>query len=73
MTLIEAKASRTAKPDMTLPMRKLTSSWKAHFGDKRPVRSLLVHRPAKAPSASSAIAEGVQVCSWKDLARRLHT
>jgi predicted AAA+ superfamily ATPase len=72
MTLIEAKASRTAKPDMTLPMRKLTSSWKAHFGDKRPVRSLLVHRPAKAPAASNAIAEGVQVCSWKDLAKRLH-
>lgn len=72
MTLIEAKASRTAKPDMTLPMRKLTSSWKAHFGDKRPVRSLLVHRPAKAPSASSAIAEGVQVCSWKELSKRLH-
>jgi predicted AAA+ superfamily ATPase len=72
MTLIEAKASRTAKPDMTLPMRKLTSSWKAHFGEKRPVRSLLVHRPAKAPSASAAIAEGVSVCSWKDLAKRLH-
>ena len=73
MTLIEAKASRTAKPDMTLPMRKLTASWKAHFGEKRPVRSLLVHRPARAAAASRAIAEGVQVCSWKDLAQQLHT
>lgn len=72
MTLIEAKASRTAKPDMTLPMRKLTSSWKAHFGEKRPVRSLLVHRPARAATPSKAIAEGVQVCSWKDLASQLH-
>jgi len=73
MTLIEAKASRTVKPDMTLPMRKLTSSWKAHFGEKRPVRSLLVHRPARASSTSKAIAEGVEVCSWKDLAKQLHT
>lgn len=72
ITLVEAKASRTAKPDMTLPMRKLTSSWKAHFGEKRPVRSLLVHRPARAASPSKAIAEGVQVCSWKDLASQLH-
>ena len=72
MTLIEAKASRTAKPDMTLPMRKLASSWKAHFGEKRPVRSLLVHRPARAASPSKAIAEGVQICSWKDLASQLH-
>lgn len=72
MTLIEAKAARTAKPDMTLPMRKLTTSWKAHFGDKRPVRSLLVHRPARAASSSHAIAEGVEVCSWKDLASELH-
>lgn len=68
MTLIEAKASRTAKPEMTVPMRKLAASWKAHFGDKRPVRSLLVHRPAKAGVISKAIAEDVQVCSWKDLA-----
>ncbi len=73
MTLIEAKAARTAKPDMTLPMRKLTTSWKAHFGDKRPVRSLLVHRPARAASSSHAIAEGVEVCSWKDLASELHS
>lgn len=72
MTLIEAKASRTAKPDMTLPMRKLASSWNAHFGEKRPVRSLLVHRPARAATPSKAIAEGVQVCSWKDLASQLH-
>lgn len=73
MTLIEAKASRTTKPDMTLSMRKLASSWKARFGDKRPVRSLLVHRPARAAPPSSAIAEGVRVCSWKDLAKHLHT
>lgn len=73
MTLIEAKASRTVKPDMTLPMRRLTTSWKAHFGEKRPVRSLLVHRPARATVASKAIAEGVQVCSWTDIASQIMT
>lgn len=73
MTLLEAKASRTAKPDMTLPMRRLSSAWKAHFGEKRPVRSLLVHRPARAGVASKAIAEDVQVCSWKDLADHVIT
>jgi predicted AAA+ superfamily ATPase len=73
MTLLEAKASRTAKPDMTLPMRRLSASWKAHFGEKRPVRSLLVHRPARAGVTSKAIAEDVQVCSWKDLADHVVT
>lgn len=73
MTLIEAKASRTAKPDMTLPMRRLATAWKAQFGEKRAVRSLLVHRPARANVASKAIAKDVEVCSWKDLATRIVT
>ncbi|MCB1208109.1 MAG: ATP-binding protein [Verrucomicrobiales bacterium] len=73
MTLIEAKAFRTAKPDMTLPMRRLATAWKAQFGEKRAVRSLLVHRPARANVASKAIAKDVEVCSWKDLATRIVT
>lgn len=73
MTLVEAKASRTAKPDMVQPMRRLAAAWKAQFGEKRSVRSLLVHRPARANVASKAIAEGVQVCSWKDLAAHVGT
>ena len=72
MTLVEAKASRTVRPEMTLPMRKLASAWKACFGDIRPVSSLLVHRPARAATTSRAIAEGVEVCSWKEIAERLH-
>jgi hypothetical protein len=68
MTLVEAKASRTARPEMTLPMRRLATAWKNQFGDKRPVRSLLVHRPGRASVRSKAIAENVQVCSWKDIA-----
>jgi predicted AAA+ superfamily ATPase len=68
MTLVEAKASRTVQPDMALPMRRLADAWKTKFGDKRSVRSLLVHRPARASVASKAIAEDVQVCSWKDIA-----
>lgn len=73
MTLVEAKSSRTAKPDMTLPMRRLATAWKSHFGDKRQVRSLLVHRPARAAVASKAIAEGVEACSWKELVNHLKT
>lgn len=71
MTMIEAKASRTVKPEMALPMRRLGSAWEAKFGKKRPVRSLLVHRPARASVTSKAIAEGVQVCSWKELANHV--
>ena len=68
MKLIEAKASRTVKPDMAVPMRRLSDAWRKHFGDKRAVKSLLVHRPARASITSKAIVEDVEVCSWKDLA-----
>lgn len=70
MHLLEAKASKTAKPDMALPMRKLSQAWKSHFGEKRAVTSTLVHRPARAAVASKAIAADVEVISWKDLAKR---
>jgi uncharacterized protein len=70
MHLLEAKAAKTAKPDMALPMRKLSQAWKAHFGDKRVVTSTLVHRPARAAVNSKAIAADVEVISWKDLATR---
>lgn len=65
MHLIEAKASRTAKPDMVIPMRRLSDAWKKHFGPKREVSCTLVHRPARAASTSRAIAEGMQVVSFK--------
>jgi predicted AAA+ superfamily ATPase len=71
ITLIEAKASRTVRPDMTLPMRRLASAWKARFGEKRSARSLLVHRPARAGTVSKAIAGEVEVCSWKEIAERV--
>jgi predicted AAA+ superfamily ATPase len=69
MHLLEAKASKTAKPEMALPMRKLSQAWKSHFGEKRAVTSTLVHRPARAAVASKAIAADVEVISWKDLAK----
>lgn len=71
MHLIEARASRTAKPDMTAPMRRLAEAWKKCHSGKRAVRCTLVHRPAHAAVASRAIAEGVEVVSWKELATRL--
>lgn len=70
MHLLEAKASKTAKPEMVIPMRKLSKAWKSHFGEKRAVTSTLVHRPARATVASKAIAEDVQVISWKEIATR---
>ena len=71
MKLIEAKASRTVKPDMAGPMRRLSDAWKKHFGDRRAVKSILVHRPARASISSKAITEDVEVCSWKDLANHV--
>ena len=73
MHLLEAKASKTAKPDMVIPMRKLSQAWKSHFGEKRVVTSTLVHRPARATVASKAIAENVQVISWKEIATRFES
>ncbi len=70
MHLLKAKASKTAKPEMVIPMRKLSKAWKSHFGEKRAVTSTLVHRPARATVASKAIAEDVQVISWKEIATR---
>ncbi len=71
MHLIEAKASRTTKPDMVVPMRRLSDAWKKHFGPKRAVSCTLVHRPARAASPSRAIAEGMQVVSFKQLGERV--
>ena len=73
MHLLEAKASKTAKPEMVIPMRKLSKAWKSHFGEKRAVTSTLVHRPARATVASKAIAENVQVISWKEIATRFES
>lgn len=73
MHLLEAKASKTAKPEMVIPMRKLSQAWKSHFGEKRAVTSTLVHRPARATVASKAIAENVQVISWKEIATRFES
>jgi predicted AAA+ superfamily ATPase len=71
MHLIEAKASRTTKPDMVVPMRRLSEAWTKHFGPKRAVSCTLVHRPARAASPSRAIAEGMQVVSFKQLGERV--
>ena len=66
VALIEAKATRTATPEMTIPMQALAQAWRNRPGPTREVRCLLVHRPARRPIGSRAIAPGVEAMTWQD-------
>jgi hypothetical protein len=66
VALIEAKATRTATPEMTIPMQALARAWRNRPGPTRDVRCLLVHRPARNPIGSRAIAPGVEAMTWQE-------
>ena len=66
VTLIEAKATRTATPEMTLPMQALAKAWRNRPGPTQDVRCRLVHRAARTPTGSRAIAPGVEAVTWQE-------
>jgi predicted AAA+ superfamily ATPase len=57
-TLVEAKASRTVRPDMAVPMQRLARAWAEHRGSAP--HCSVVHLPAKTPILSTAVSPGVE-------------
>ncbi len=66
VTLVEAKATRTPIPEMTVPMQALAKAWRNRPGPVRDARCLLVHRPARKPTGSRSIAPGVEAMPWQE-------
>lgn len=64
--LVEAKATRTPAPAMAVPMRSLAAAMKDKIADAH-----LVHRPAKTPAPTNALAPGVSAVSLPELIGRL--
>jgi hypothetical protein len=63
--LVEAKAGRTVTPAMTASMQRLADAH--HRLDfRRKVEMFLVHRPARQPTASRAVAPGVKAVAWQE-------
>jgi uncharacterized protein len=59
--LVEAKASKTVRPQMTDPMRRLAKA----FRDPRRVRMTIVHEPSGDVPELGVVAEGVRAASWR--------
>ena len=64
--LIEAKTTRTPTPIMAEPMRRLAQALAKSPTGRGGVESFLVHRPAKIPFNSPALAPGVKAMTWQD-------
>jgi uncharacterized protein len=62
ITMIEAKATKTPTPDMTRPMQQLARVWGK--GAMPLAQSYLIHRAAKVPVNSTAIAPQIQALSF---------
>ena len=62
LSLIEAKASRTVRPEVAGPLLQLAKS-----ADRYQISAYLVHRPGKTSPASTALREGVRAIAAEDL------
>ncbi|MBI4207154.1 MAG: DUF4143 domain-containing protein, partial [Betaproteobacteria bacterium] len=71
MRLIEAKASRTAAPNMARSIERLAAAWPQRSHARRIVEKLVVHRPPRVAVASSALAPGVKAISWREFIARI--
>jgi len=65
ITLVEAKASRTVRPDMAGPMQRLAAAWAKRPDKRGGIRRVLVHRPGRSGTKSKAVAPDVQALSWQ--------
>lgn len=64
--LIEAKATRTVRPEHAVPLRRLATAMTERGGVRRRVEMCVVHLPPRAGSVSSGIAPGVRAVPWPD-------
>jgi predicted AAA+ superfamily ATPase len=59
VVLVEAKATRTVRPEMAAPLVRLAGAMRARAGARRPVETVLVHRPGRTGVVTRALAPGV--------------
>jgi len=64
ITLIECKASRTVRPAMAEPLRRLIDAGSAKLHKGRKLTALIVHQPPNAGVATRAIAPGINAVPW---------
>jgi uncharacterized protein len=72
MWMIEAKASRSPSSDMARPMLALAKAWPSGPTAQPLTNSFLVHRPARHPVDSSALAQGVKAITLAQLSSALN-
>lgn len=68
--LVECKASRTVKPDMAGPLRRLAESLTGARGRRR-LELSIVHQQSERGPATQAIAPGVRAMPWREFIEQL--
>ena len=71
LMLVEAKAGRTVKPEMSAPLRRLAAALQGRPGPHRTLEMMVVHQPPRAGSASAALAPGVRALPWREFLQTL--
>ena len=71
LMLVAAKASRTVRPEMSAPLRRLAAALQARPGPERTLEMIVVHQPPRAGSASAALAPGVRALPWREFLETL--
>jgi predicted AAA+ superfamily ATPase len=66
LRLIETKASRTVRPEMAEPMRRLAATRKRRADTRGDVEMWVVHQAPSTGPSSRALAPGVQAISWQE-------
>jgi hypothetical protein len=64
--LVEAKATRTPKPAMAAPMRRLAAAWNDSATARGPVDMVLIHQPSRSTAPGTALAPGVKALPWPE-------
>lgn len=71
ISLVECKASRTALPAMTAPMRRLASAMTGKLRKGTKVAMYLLHEEPRAGVRTAAIAPGVLALAWREFIEQL--
>jgi uncharacterized protein len=70
--LVEAKTTRSPHPEMAKPMLSLARSWNSAAIRRELKSCILVHREARAPVQSSALAPGVSALTFSEFVEKLN-
>ena len=65
MRLLECKAPRSVTPAMAKPMQRLAAAIKERES-RRKIEMKLIHRPARTPVATRAVAPNVKAVDWRE-------